>query len=168
MQGTSLDGKVFICRTPYGNTVQYYWRTICSDGEFILSVTFLVIIYLKDYQEESYYIFTSLSARMNYGKHKKWIQHKNTKVLRKGGGLVESKPSLPPEGNELNIQIDGNKRQVSKPNKYRGKRTWDKPSPDTKADTDFQVRCTDLEGYTFDLVPIASKIFSRTMKELER
>ena len=44
---TSFDGKVFISRMPYGYTVRYYLRTECSDGEFILSVTFLVLIYLK-------------------------------------------------------------------------------------------------------------------------
>ena len=48
-KGTSLDGKVFTCRTLYGNTVRYYWRTKCIDGEFILYVTFLVLNYLKDY-----------------------------------------------------------------------------------------------------------------------
>ena len=36
--------------------------------------------------------------------------------------MVESKPSCPPEGNELNIPTDGNKGQVSKPKKYRGKK----------------------------------------------
>ena len=36
--------------------------------------------------------------------------------------MVESKPSSPPEGNELNILTDGNKGQASKPNKYRGKK----------------------------------------------
>ena len=34
------DGKVFIIRIPYINTVWFYWRVICSDGEFIPSVTF--------------------------------------------------------------------------------------------------------------------------------
>ena len=33
---------------------------------------------------------------------------------------------------------------------------------------DFQGRCTNLEGYTFDLGPRASDNFARTMKELER
>ena len=36
--------------------------------------------------------------------------------------MVESKPSCPPEGNELKIPTDGNKGQVSKPKKYRGKK----------------------------------------------
>ena len=34
--------------------------------------------------------------------------------------------------------------------------------------TDFQSRCTDLEGNNFDLGPRASDKFARTMKELER
>ena len=46
---TFLYGKVFTRRTPYGNTVGYYWRTICIDGGFILSVIFLLLIYLKYY-----------------------------------------------------------------------------------------------------------------------
>ena len=33
---------------PY-NTIEGKYR---SDGEFILSITFLVLIYLKDYQED--------------------------------------------------------------------------------------------------------------------
>ena len=83
--------------------------------------------------------------------------------------MVESKPSRPPEGNELNIPTDGNKGQVSKPKKYRGKKQpRNKSSLDPKTETDFQGRCTDLEGYTFDLGPRASYKFSRTMKELER
>ena len=67
------DGKLFTRRTPYVNTIQYYWRLIFRDGEFILSVTFLILIYLKDYQEESLYKFTSLQVCTNYGKNT-WIQ----------------------------------------------------------------------------------------------
>ena len=37
-----------------------------------------------------------------------------------------------------------------------------------ETETDFQGRCTDLEGYNFDLGPRASDKFARTMKELER
>ena len=78
--------------------------------------------------------------------------------------MVESKPSRPPEGNELKIPADGNKVQASKPNKYRGKKPWNKPSLGPKTETDFQGGCTDLEGYTFDLGPRASENFARTMK----
>ena len=67
----------------------------------------------------------------------------------------------------MNIPTDRNKGQVSKPNKYRGKKPQNKPSPHLETETDYQVRCTDLEGYTFDLGPIASRKFSRTMKGLE-
>ena len=43
------DGKVFIHIIPYINTERWYLRVICRGGVFILSVTFLIIIYLKDY-----------------------------------------------------------------------------------------------------------------------
>ena len=83
--------------------------------------------------------------------------------------MVESKPSRPPEGNELKIPTDGNKGQVPKPKKYRGKKQpRNKSSLEPDSETDFQGRCTDLEGYTFDLGPRASDKFARTMKELER
>ena len=83
--------------------------------------------------------------------------------------MVESKPSHPPEGNELKTLTDGNKGQASKTKDYRGKKKPRyKSILDTKTETDFQGRCTDLEGYTFDLVPRASDKFSITMKELEQ
>ena len=81
--------------------------------------------------------------------------------------MFKSKPSRPTEGNESKILNVGNKGQSSKPKKYSGNKPQNKPSPDPKTDTDFQVRCTDLEGYTFDLGPRASDKFARTMKELE-
>ena len=82
---------------------------------------------------------------------------------------MESKPSRPPEGNELKIPTDGNKGQVSKPKKYRGnKQLRNKSSLEPETNTDFQGWCTDLEGYTFDLGPRASDKFARIMKELER
>ena len=34
-------GEVLTCRMQYINTVWYYWCKICSDGQFILFVTFL-------------------------------------------------------------------------------------------------------------------------------
>ena len=76
------------------------------------------------------------------------------------------KPSFPPEGNELNIPTDRNKGQASKTKMYRGKKHQNKPSPEPKTNTDFQGRCTDLEGCTFDLGPIASEKFTITMKEM--
>ena len=83
--------------------------------------------------------------------------------------MVESKPSGPPEGNELNFLTDGNKGQVSKPKKYIGKKQpWNKSSLEPETETDFQGWCTDLEGYTFDLGPRAYDKFARTMKELEQ
>ena len=51
------DGKVFNRRMSYISTVRWYWSVICSDREFILSVTFLVLIYLKYYQDKFYMHF---------------------------------------------------------------------------------------------------------------
>ena len=69
----------------------------------------------------------------------------------------------------MNIPTDGIKGQSSKPNNYRGKKQpQNKPSLDPKTETEFQGRCTDLEGYTFDLGPRAFDKFFRTMKELEQ
>ena len=82
--------------------------------------------------------------------------------------MVKSKPSLPTEVNELNIPTDRNKGQSSKPKKYRGKKPQDKARLDPETETDFQIQCTDLKGYTFDIGPRASDKFARKMKELER
>ena len=83
--------------------------------------------------------------------------------------MVKSRLFRPPEGNELKIPTDGNKGQVSKPKKYRGKKKpRNKSSLDPETETDFQGRCTNLEGYTFDLRPRVYDKFARTMKELER
>ena len=83
--------------------------------------------------------------------------------------MVKLKPSRPPEGNELKISTDSNKVLASNPNKYRvNKKPRNKSSLETETETDFQGRCTELEGYTFDLGPRASGKFARTMKELER
>ena len=68
----------------------------------------------------------------------------------------------------VNIPTERNKVLASNPNKYRGKKQpQNKQSLENETETDLQGRCTDLEGYTFDLGQRASEIFSRTMKELE-
>ena len=41
--------------------------------------------------------------------------------------MVKSKPSRPPEGNELNNPNDGNEGQASNTKKYRGKKPQNKP-----------------------------------------
>ena len=46
---TFPDEKVITLIMPCISTVQYYWRRICSDGKFILSVAFITLIYLNDY-----------------------------------------------------------------------------------------------------------------------
>ena len=66
----SPDGRLFTCRMPYINTMWCYWRVICSDREFILYVTFLIIIYLKYYQDESLYRFPSWQDIWTYRKYK--------------------------------------------------------------------------------------------------
>ena len=40
--------------------------------------------------------------------------------------------------------------------------------PELKYEIDFKGQCSDLEGYIFDLGPIASDKFYRMMKEMER
>ena len=75
--------------------------------------------------------------------------------------MVKSKPSRTSEGNELKILIGGNKGQSPNTKKYRGKKTLNKTGLEPEAETDFQGRCTDLEGYVFYLGP-------RAPKELER
>ena len=82
--------------------------------------------------------------------------------------MVESKPSRSPEGNESKILTDGNQGKASNPKNYRGKKPRNTPIPEPEPETDFQGRCTDLEGYTFDLGPRASGKFTRKMKELDR
>ena len=74
------------------------------------------------------------------------------------------KPFQPPEGNELKISTDGNKGKVPNPKKCRGKKPQNKPIPEPEFKTDFQGRCTNLEGYIFDPGQIVSKKIAQTMK----
>ena len=55
--------------------------------------------------------------------------------------MVKSKPSRPPEGNELKIPTDRKKWKVSKTKKYRGKKQpQNKSSLEPETETDFQGR----------------------------
>ena len=54
------DGKLFTHGMPYINTVWYYWRKICAYGQFILSITFLTLIYLT-YQWEEFWRIADIS-----------------------------------------------------------------------------------------------------------
>ena len=65
--------------------------------------------------------------------------------------MVKLKLSHPPEGNELEIPNDWNKGQASNNKKYRGKKPQNKAILEPEIKTDFQGRCTDLEGYTLTL-----------------
>ena len=112
-----LDGKLFTRIMPYVNTAQCHWRLMCCDRESILSVTFLIIIYIKDYQEENLYGFPSWQARTNYGKQKMWIENKNKKYWGKVEGMVKLKPSRAPESNESKNPTYRNKGKVSNPKK---------------------------------------------------
>ena len=82
------DGELFTRRMPYINTVRFYLRVICSDREFILSVTFLILIYLKEYQGWISYGFPSWQACKNYGKKREfniihqWSCHIGKSVVR--------------------------------------------------------------------------------------
>ena len=80
-------------------------------------------------------------------------------ISRKGGRMAKLKPSPPPEVNEYNIPTDGSKGKASKTKKYRGMNPRNKPSLESKSGADFQGRCTDSEGYTFDLGPRAFNKF---------
>ena len=82
--------------------------------------------------------------------------------------MVKSKPSCPPEGNELNNPNDRNKGWAYNPKKYRSKKHLKKPSPDPEVKTEFKVRYNDLEGCIFELLPRPSDKFSWTMKSLEQ
>ena len=82
-------------------------------------------------------------------------------------GVVETKPSLSPEGGELKGSTDEIKRQASKPKRYIGKNIQTKiQGLELKANTKFKVQCSGPEGYIFDLGPRASYNFTSTMKEL--
>ena len=84
-----------------------------------------------------------------------------TRKTKERWEMVQSKAPRPHEGNELKIPTERNKGKVSKPNKYRYNKPWNKPIPESRTKTDFQGRCTDLEGYTFDLGPIAFEFFQK-------
>ena len=78
--------------------------------------------------------------------------------------MVESKPYRPPEGNAPKKLTEKNKGQEPNSNKYRGTNTQTKyQGTDTKANTDFKVWCSDLEGYIFYLGTISSEKFTRKM-----
>ena len=81
-------------------------------------------------------------------------------IFRKGGGMAKFKPPPPPEVNKYNIPTYGNKGQASNTKKYRGVNPRNKPRLEPKSETDFQGRCTDSEGYIFDLGPRAFKNIS--------
>ena len=83
--------------------------------------------------------------------------------------MVENKPFCYLEGNGLKNLTDENKGQVYNPKRYSYKKTRTKTQvPELKAETNFKGRCSDLEGYIFDLGPKSSDKFSRTTKETEQ
>ena len=83
--------------------------------------------------------------------------------------MVETKPYCTPEINDLNKFTNKDEGQSPKFNKYRSKKTLTKYQ-DTypKGKINFKGQCSDLEGYIFDLDPIALEKFDKTMKYLGR
>ena len=83
--------------------------------------------------------------------------------------MVETKPSCPPEGNDLNNSTDKNKGQAPKSKNYRVKKTLTKYQvPDPEAKTNSKGWFSDLEGCIFDLGLKASDKLSINMKYLQR
>ena len=83
--------------------------------------------------------------------------------------VVLNKPSHSLELNKSKHFTEKNNRQVSKPKRYRGKKTRTKiKGLELKVKTTFKGQCIALEGYIFDLGPISLDNFIRTVKDLER
>ena len=83
--------------------------------------------------------------------------------------MVKTKSSGISEGNESNNSTDENKKQSTKPKRYRGNKYRTKSQgPEIKSKTNFNGQGRDLEGYIFDFGPRALDRFTRTMKEMER
>ena len=81
--------------------------------------------------------------------------------------MVETKPSYSSEGNESKNLTDENKGQAPNTKNYQGNKTPTKTQgSELKAETNFKSRFSDLECYIFNIDPIASDTFSRTMKKL--
>ena len=82
--------------------------------------------------------------------------------------MVKTKPSRYPEGKESKNLTDEHKGQATKTKRYRGKNNRTKTQVlELKAETNFKGRCSDLEGYGFELGTRVLEKFARTMKELE-
>ena len=98
--------------------------------------------------------------------HKYWNQHNSRKGTK--GMVKKKKPSRSPEVNESKKLTDKKKLQASNPKRYRGKKTRTKTQgSELESNTNFRCRRSDLEGYIFDIGPIASDKFARKMKELD-
>ena len=82
--------------------------------------------------------------------------------------MVKTKSSGISEGNESNNSTDENKKQSTKPKRYRGNKYRTKSQgPEIKSKTNFNGQGRDLEGYIFDFGPISSDKFASTMKYLD-
>ena len=69
----------------------------------------------------------------------------------------------------MKVYTDKNKGQASNPKSYIVKKTKTKTqSPELKSDTYFKIRCSELEGYIFDLGIITLNKFDIMMKNLKR
>ena len=75
MNGRILsDGKVFTRGMQYNITVHYYWRKIWRDGQFILSLTFINLIYLKSLIRRKFIRIYSLTNPIQITAHTFWKQ----------------------------------------------------------------------------------------------
>ena len=84
-------------------------------------------------------------------------------------GMVETKPSCSPEKYDLKNSTYEHKGKWPKTNMYWVKKTQTKTQGlELKAETNSKGRCSNQEGYIFNLGPRASYKFARTMKELEQ
>ena len=104
-------------------------------------------------------------SRVNITAQNSWIQHESRKRWRVWLKLT----ILIPLGNESKVSIDESKKQASNPKRYISKKTYTKNQvPELEADTDFKGRCSELEGYVFNIWMIESEKFASKMKELKQ
>ena len=83
--------------------------------------------------------------------------------------MVKNKPYGSPEGVESKGSSEENKGRAYKPKNHRKNNTGRKnQGQEIEADTNFKCRCSDIEGYVFDLGSRALYNFYSTMKELKQ
>ena len=82
-------------------------------------------------------------------------------------GVVETKPSQSPEGDNLRVLTDKTKAQASNTKRCIGKNMQtNTQGSELETGTDFKGQCSEIEVHIFDLRPRSSDKFSNSMKEL--